>query len=721
MILQDLEREIEIWEDWKTRYNFYVPKFITEASGKNTIEEWDQDVFREFFEKSNDQCVSSLRQGYFTKSEKEKIKKNWHELAPLLKEIAESQDKPLYKVYHKLKNVIRKFTDQNRKAATNRMIAGLQPELLCTIVNEGNLTHLMSLLNQNIEDCKLKIGSDWFENSFEVLDYYKTHSSLQDPYKLMTYPWQSYDLLRDNDAEIPNNDMSEIIENGYNQEIELLHYKKQIILQGPPGTGKTRLAELIADRLCLTNKIEKLNIPSFIDEQVIKKYCNSTVEIKSARDGISYKILGLESSGVKVESSKGTTYIPKFEEICAMYKKKAWEREGELKGGNDSYSAAVAKHIYRHLELADNPDKEQFIKLLQFHPSYTYEDFVRGIVSRIDEENQQIIYEAENKTLAQFSKVALENYILSQQENEGNSEVRFSDFIDHIIETIDEKGKFMLSDVIYIFYVDDKRFKYKGDNWTAHPNGLNMNFYELQKIINLNLDTRQKIVKEKSLNALTRQHASYYHNFNEFFKTFQKQKHGIQKTKIPLNNYVLIIDEINRANLSSVLGELIYALEYRGKALDSMYEVNGSAKIILPPNLFIIGTMNTADRSVGHIDYAIRRRFAFVNVLPKSIKDLDGCKFDNGLFKTVSNLFVKDFTEDIDYSTIVGDIERSVHLSMDFNPEDVWLGHSYFIYKNEEEMEIRWAYEIKPILLEYIKDGVLKESAKEAIKNIKIN
>jgi 5-methylcytosine-specific restriction endonuclease McrBC GTP-binding regulatory subunit McrB len=63
----------------------------------------------------------------------------------------------------------------------------------------------------------------------------------------------------------------------------------------------------------------------------------------------------------------------------------------------------------------------------------------------------------------------------------------------------------------------------------------------------------------------------------------------------------LIIDEINRANLSSVLGELIYALEYRGEVVESMYEYEESREIVLPENLYIIGTMNTADRSVGHL------------------------------------------------------------------------------------------------------------------------
>ena len=151
--------------------------------------------------------------------------------------------------------------------------------------------------------------------------------------------------------------------------------------------------------------------------------------------------------------------------------------------------------------------------------------------------------------------------------------------------------------------------------------------------------------------------------------------------------YVLIIDEINRANLSAVFGELIYALEYRGEAVESMYAVEEDNKLILPPNLYIIGTMNTADRSVGHIDYAIRRRFAFVNVLPKDLTSELGDQFDSVLFAKVTDLF-------------------NTNLSPEFKKEDVQLGHSYFITKNTP-IDIRWEYEIKPILLEYVKDGIL--------------
>lgn len=213
-------------------------------------------------------------------------------------------------------------------------------------------------------------------------------------------------------------------------------------------------------------------------------------------------------------------------------------------------------------------------------------------------------------------------------------------------------------------------------------------------------------------------HSSYYVRvLNDFQKYWDENLVENEKKKpqhkVDVKNYVLIIDEINRANLSSVLGELIYALEYRGEPVESIYEIKGKGReIILPENLFIIGTMNTADRSVGHIDYAIRRRFAFESVLPQDLTgQLEGdSAFAKAEFDRVKALFVKPETE----------WERSDHLSEEFDPKDVCIGHSYFICEAEKgdkesdkykkHLKQRLDYEIKPILEEYIKDGVLKDS-----------
>ena len=387
---------------------------------------------------------------------------------------------------------------------------------------------------------------------------------------------------------------------GKSEILELLNYKKQIILQGPPGTGKTREAKNIASQM-----------------------------------------LGLAS-------------------------------EKEL-------------------------EKNEQFKLVQFHPSYTYEDFVRGIVAKPSEDGKGILYEAEDKTLGLFAKTALTNFLESKSSPVIDFSSDFRRFVDHVIEEIDQKEKYMISENIYIYYVDDKRFKYKGDNWTAHPDGLNMNFSEIQTIITNNLSTRKEINKSEKLNALSRQHATYYQNLNENYKQFVLQN-PVQQSPKPLKKYVLVIDEINRANLSSVLGELIYALEYRNESVESMYEIAGSKELILPPNLFIIGTMNTADRSVGHIDYAIRRRFAFVEILPKELEDDKEIYFNTDDFEQVSKLF------------------NSNNISKEFNIKDVQIGHSYFIAKRSEaatEQErdqifaMKMQFEVVPILEEYVKDGIL--------------
>lgn len=164
------------------------------------------------------------------------------------------------------------------------------------------------------------------------------------------------------------------------------------------------------------------------------------------------------------------------------------------------------------------------------------------------------------------------------------------------------------------------------------------------------------------------------------------------------NPYILIIDEINRANLSAVLGELIYALEYRGECVKSMYpehKDNDNYEISLPENLYILGTMNTADYSTGNIDYAIRRRFGFISKTPdKSV--LSGEAFE--LFESVEGLFRN-------------------HLSPEFSKDDVMIGHSYFIAEDEngnedsDKLKTKLEYEIKPILYEYAKDGILIDTA----------
>ncbi len=178
---------------------------------------------------------------------------------------------------------------------------------------------------------------------------------------------------------------------------------------------------------------------------------------------------------------------------------------------------------------------------------------------------------------------------------------------------------------------------------------------------------------------------------------FKKEEKKTNKEQ----NYVLIIDEINRANISKVLGELITLLE-ADKRIGETNEVKvklpySNDEFGVPSNLYIIGTMNTADRSVGYIDYAIRRRFAFITIKadPEIIKDETALKY----FEKVKGWMIKD--------NIIGDIE----------PDDLMVGHSYFLAEDEEKLKNKMLYEVIPLLREYISDGILNAEIKEEIKN----
>lgn len=396
----------------------------------------------------------------------------------------------------------------------------------------------------------------------------------------------------------------------------------------------------------------------------------------------------------KEEKEKLMENIYKAKDIL-LYKKQII-LQGPPGTGKTSQAKLIASEMIGLKDEKELDNHEQF-KLVQFHPSYSYEDFVRGIISKPNESGNGILFDTENKILAQFAELAHKNYLLSQKNNEA---VLLEDWINESfeefkaeIEASIQNEEFNLSGNIGIFKVESDCLKY-GSDWKYPSRINNVDFKKLIKARikrDLSLDQNQ-ITKSISVHAHYR--FTYYLALLRIF--FQKYNFTKLENKIELKKYVLIIDEINRANLPSVLGELIYALEYRGEALDAMYNLENGNKIILPPNLFIIGTMNTADRSVGHIDYAIRRRFAFINVPSENLKITQGLEnFDEELFKAVEELFDE-------------------NLSLEFNKDDVQLGHSYFIDKSNEEkedervsMETRLNYEIRPILFEYVKDGIL--------------
>lgn len=190
----------------------------------------------------------------------------------------------------------------------------------------------------------------------------------------------------------------------------------------------------------------------------------------------------------------------------------------------------------------------------------------------------------------------------------------------------------------------------------------------------------------------------------------------------PKDNYVLIIDEINRGNVAEIFGELITIIETDKREIIGEPGNENQHTIIVklpyskepfsvPSNLYIIGTMNTIDRSTGTLDYALHRRFAFVPISSTPVYEGDkvlGCEEltnyygDNPLKDKANALFAK-----------VYNFLSNPENKADMDIKDLMPGHSYFMAGSLKELNYKLEYEIKPLIREYAKDGIITVSEDE--------
>lgn len=170
---------------------------------------------------------------------------------------------------------------------------------------------------------------------------------------------------------------------------------------------------------------------------------------------------------------------------------------------------------------------------------------------------------------------------------------------------------------------------------------------------------------------------------------------------------VLILDEINRGNIPSIFGELLYALEYRGEPVATPYAIDGRSSIIVPQNLRVIGTMNTADRSIAVIDYALRRRFVFLEVPSTDAALIGNIKFQGP----------RDKASALKLYGAVRELLAEAAPGMQ-------VGASYFMPPtgaSSEADSVRllasgFVYEVLPLLAEYVQEGEIEQSAFETFK-----
>jgi len=169
-------------------------------------------------------------------------------------------------------------------------------------------------------------------------------------------------------------------------------------------------------------------------------------------------------------------------------------------------------------------------------------------------------------------------------------------------------------------------------------------------------------------------------------KIFLRMCNEAELSEKPL---ILIIDEINRGLIGKIFGELIIGLEYReDQEIDLPYS---ETTIRIPNNLIIIGTMNTADRSIALVDYALRRRFFFVDMVPDQNILLGWLTKNSDLDAAGKNKIIRIF------NAINNNIREDLSLG-----ENYQIGHTYYFVKNMDAMKIQWKYAILPLLQEYL-------------------
>ena len=465
----------------------------------------------------------------------------------------------------------------------------------------------------------------------------------------------------------------------YDDVVRIWERRKNIVLYGAPGTGKTYDVPEFAVRLC---------DPSFRAtearrEEIVSRYNQLKTEKRIAfttfHQSLDYEdwIEGLrpvvnENSQVTYEIESGI-----FKKLC---------EEAERPVVKDKQVGISDNAVVWKVSLAGTGDNNVRRECMENNHIRIGWDGYGPVIS---DETDWSVYNGEGKQIldAYINKMKIGDIVMSCYSS----------------QTIDAIGV-----VVGDYEFEDKFPNYKRVrrvNWLVK--NINENIVEMNDGKTMTLGTVYR------LNSITLDNVK---SILEKYNTSSKMEENDKA-------YVMVIDELNRGNVSKVFGELITLLEAdkrKGRINAESVVLPYSKKAFhIPNNVYLIATMNTADRSLGSLDYAIRRRFAFIAEKPFGLK-VDG--FDEELFELVSRLFVKNFDE---YKESGWDqtmkLESADTLSEEYKPEDVWIGHSYFLMQDEEGNDNttdRLLYEIIPLLEEYVRDGVLTAEAQGVIDEL---
>lgn len=384
------------------------------------------------------------------------------------------------------------------------------------------------------------------------------------------------------------------------------------------------------------------------------------------------------------------------------------------------------------------------IAFCTFHQSMEYEDFVEGLKPfPVKDSEGNVVgmeYRVDDGIFKQISNDALENLQQSSTKPEVNYEILFDDYCAYIEKELAAKENEGKDRAIELHSKSKMKIRGISRNRSGKivsiliardpksaTQSLSKKIFlrDFDDFMHGKIEDYTKIKPAYESQSAFHGNAIYYFPLYERIKEFKtSQKSDDTDRQVDKKNYVLIIDEINRGNVAKIFGELITLLESDKRVGENTkhpitvklpysknFDEDGDEDFAVPSNLYIIGTMNTTDRSTGTLDYALRRRFAFVTL--KSDVTVVEKHYDALGDEDLKNKAVALFKD------IKKFIENPNHLSGDMDIDDLMVGHSYFMAENEEELKAKVEYEVLPLITEYINDGILnvKNDEKEKYFN----
>ena len=359
--------------------------------------------------------------------------------------------------------------------------------------------------------------------------------------------------------------------------------------------------------------------------------------------------------------------------------------------GKTYLSKQIASYIVSNGRTSDinslSQNEINQIDFVQFHPSYDYTDFVEGFRPS-EAENNQIGFSLKPGKFKEFIGKAQKFETADRQDNFAQAWGKFFEAVTEAMETSQGynelktlTGKPMGNIVSYDKNGIQGVFK-KGTTQYLNYNQIYNVYRGFPGVPEGGLDNYRKAVVK------------------HLREKFGLEDYIVGKVKNDQDKFVFIIDEINRGEISKIFGELFFSIDpdYRGikGAVSTPY--NSEEKLYIPENVYIIGTMNDIDRSVETFDFAMRRRFTFVEITAD---------------QSAQNMQLNEETKEIMYRLNNAIVEEG-HLTQDYQ-----IGASYFKNLDEGTLSIKnlWDYKLKPLLNDYFRGERLANDKMRALEN----